>query len=902
MLAFDQAVPASNPGASPPRPMELVHRAIERRAAEAPEAVALRFRRESLSYRHLMLRANRLARYLTAAGTGPGDRVVVCVEPGFDAVVALLAILKAGAVYVPLDPDHPVARARLMVAETHPKCLLTRSALAERLAIDGVATLALELVGPWLDGFDGENADLVIAPEEAACIYYTSGTTGAPKGAVATYANLASYIGLAQARYAFRRGDVMPAIARFGFSISLFELLAPLAAGGTVLLLERDRILDLDAMARVLSEVTFFHAGPGLLRRLLPFIKRHHANFDAFARVRHASSGGDMVLPEVLDGLMEVFRNAEIFVIYGCTEICCMGCSHAVPRGSPIARTFVGKPFDGVTVRVTDAALQPVPAGIEGEVIFAGPGVVRGYLDRADLTADKFVLIDGRRFYRTGDVGRMNEEGVLEILGRVDFQVKIRGMRVELGEIEHHLRNAPGVRDAVVTARRVGSGEKVLVAYVVMDDAHGRDASGADRTVAAVRQHLTDHLPDFMWPASYVTLDRLPLNHNMKLDRNALPEPGSGGLPHDAGTSGIRDAETPMQRRLASLWEKVLRVEHVGLDDHIFDLGGDSMLALELILEVDQEMGVLLDGLEVLRESLEAQAAICERRLGQAPSNVPGVGIAAPAPVGVPVETFHFGGGGSLYGVLHSARAARATHARGKRAVLICSPLGHEDSRARFILRRFAQRLADAGVPAMRFDYYGCGDSLGQNIDATCARWQRDIVEAHAELVRRTGAAEVTAVGVRLGATLLVSIAARLDVTRLVVWDPVGSGSDYCAEMTAAHARCLGASQHLQVRRASSFAAEELLGATYSRVALRQLQGLVLGSAPNPPAVPIKWLATGRTSGQEDLFRSVTRAGTGCRFDVLDCDCGWLDPVRLEDALPDTGIAKKLAEMVAEAT
>jgi amino acid adenylation domain-containing protein len=901
MLAFDQAVPSGSPGVSPARPMELVHHAIERQAVAAPEAIALRFRRESLSYRQLMLRANRLARYLTAAGTGPGDRVVVCVEPGFDAVVALLAILKAGAVYVPLDPDHPVARARLIVAETHAKCLLTRSALAERLAVDDVATLALELVGPWLDGFDGENADLVIAPEEAACIYYTSGTTGAPKGAVATYANLTSYVGMAQARYTFRRGDVMPAIARFGFSISLFELLTPLAAGGTVLLLERDRILDLDAMARVLSEVTFFHAGPGLLRRLLPYIKRHHPNFDAFARVRHASSGGDMVLPEVLDGLMEVFRNAEIFVIYGCTEICCMGCTHAVPRGSPIARTFVGKPFDGVTVRVTDAALQPVPAGVEGEVIFAGSGVVRGYLDRAELTAEKFVLIDGRRFYRTGDVGRMNEEGLLEILGRVDFQVKIRGMRVELGEIEHHLRNAPGVRDAVVTARRVGSGEKVLVAYVVMGDAHGGDASDADAAVAAIRQHLMDHLPDFMWPANYVTLDRLPLNHNMKLDRNALPAPGSGGLPH-TGTSRIREAETPMQRRLASLWEKVLRVEHVGLDDHIFDLGGDSMLALELILEVDQEMGVLLDGLEVLRESLEAQAAICERRLGETPPNVPRVRVAAPSPVGVPVETFHFGPGRSLYGVLHPASGVGAAHGRGRRAVLICSPLGHEDSRARFVLRRLAQRLADAGVPAMRFDYYGCGDSLGQNIDGTCARWQKDIVDARTELVGRTGATEVTAVGVRLGATLLVSIAARLDVTRLVVWDPVGSGSDYCAEMTAAHARCLGASQHLQIRRASPFGAEELLGATYSRVALRELKGLVLGSVPNPPAVHIKWLATGRSSGQEDLFRSVTGAGTGCRFDVLDCDCGWLDPVRLEDALPDTGIAKKLAEMVAEAT
>jgi amino acid adenylation domain-containing protein len=899
MLAPAQATPARSHGVSRSSPTELVHRTIERQAAAAPEAVALRFRHESLIYRELNQRANRLARHLSATGTGPGDRVVVCVEPGFDAVVALIAILKAGAIYVPLDPDHPVARARVMLAETRPKVLLTRSALAERLALGDVAILALEAVGSSLDGFSGENPDLAIAPEEAACIYYTSGTTGAPKGVVATYANLASYIGIAQARYRFTRGDVMPAIARFGFSISLFELLAPLAAGGTLLLLERDRILDLGAMARVLSEVTFFHAGPGLLKRLLPYIKRHHADFEAFAAVRHASSGGDMVPPDVLEGLMEVFFNAEIFVVYGCTEISCMGCTYPVPRGSPVARTFVGKPFDGVTVRVTDTAFRPVPAGVDGEVLFAGPGVVRGYLDRQELTAEKFVSIEGQRFYRTGDVGRMSEGGLLEILGRTDFQVKIRGMRVELGEVEYHLRRAPGVRDGVVMAREVGPGEKVLVAYVVMADGQdGGDADHADAEMAAIRRYVTHQLPDFMWPATYVTLERLPLNHNMKVDRNALPESGEGRRPC-AGTPRVREAETRMERRLASLWEKVLRVEHVGLDDHFFDLGGDSMAALELILEVDRELGVSLDGMEVLRESLEVQAGICERRLGEAPSSVPSPRVAAESPADDAIETFHFGRDRSLYGVFYRARAAGATQGQAA-AALICSPFGHEDARARFVLQRLARRLADAGVPALRFDYYGCGDSLGESVEATCTRWQEDIVEAFAELVGRTRAARVTAVGVRLGATLLGRVAGRLDIAKCVVWDPIGQGSDYYAEMVAVHARYLRAVQHLQLRKARRPGAEELLGATYSEAALRELKGMVLGPQSNPRAVPVKWLATERSRSHEALFRSVAREQDGARFEALDYDCGWLHPARLEDVLPDVGIAKKLAEMATE--
>src|SRR5579872_6844782 len=208
------ATPAGGPGASPSSPPELVHRTIERRAAATPEAVALRFGHEGLSYRDLMLRANRLARLLSASGTGAGDRVVVCVEPGFDAIVALLAVLKAGATYVPLDPDQPVARARVMVADTCPKVLLTRSRLAERLALDDVPTLVLEAAASSVDGLSGENLDLAIAPEDAACIFYTSGTTGTPKGVVSSYANVASYIGIAQARYGFTRGDVMPVIAR----------------------------------------------------------------------------------------------------------------------------------------------------------------------------------------------------------------------------------------------------------------------------------------------------------------------------------------------------------------------------------------------------------------------------------------------------------------------------------------------------------------------------------------------------------------------------------------------------------------------------------------------------------------------------------------------------------------
>jgi amino acid adenylation domain-containing protein len=588
---------------------ELVHRRFELQAAAAPDATALRFQNESLSYGGLNRRANKLADYLATKAIGSESRVVVCVEPSLDIVVALLAILKAGAVYVPLDPSYPIARIRTIIEDTQPRLVLTQTHLIEKLGLQGVDALALDAAGHLVDGLSSANPGIAIEREQAAYVYYTSGSSGAPKGVVASYANLASYIQVAQARYRFTSRDAMPAIARFTFSISMFELATPLVAGGTLVILERDHVLDLARMSRTLSEVTFFHAGPSLLKSLLSYIERHYADFDAFSGVRHASSGGDMIAPEMLEALRRIFFNAEIFAIYGCTEISCMGCTYPVPRDGPVARTYAGRPFDTMTVRVVDSTLKATPVGTEGEIIFSGDGVVKGYLNRPDPTAERFVEIDGRRFYRTGDIGRMSADGWLEILGRSDFQVKIRGMRVELGEVEHNLRRAPGVCDGVVMAKKSANGAKALVAYVVMDDVDGakNDRNTANR-MSAVRRYMAEQLPDHMTPSLYVELASLPLNHNMKVDRYALPEPKRDGR-RIAGAPDVREAETPTEQRLASLWGEVLGIDEVGLDDHFFELGGDSMLALKLIVEIDRELGVVLEGMDVLRESLEVQGA-----------------------------------------------------------------------------------------------------------------------------------------------------------------------------------------------------------------------------------------------------------------------------------------------------
>jgi amino acid adenylation domain-containing protein len=882
-------------GRSHSLPTEPVHRLIELQAAAAPDAIAIKFRHETLTYRELNRRANQLAHYFAGIGIGPEDRVVVCVEPAFDIVIALLATLKVGAAYVPLDPSYPVARIRTILDDTRPKVVVTRSHLIEKLPLDGVPTLTLDAQGPLLDGLSGENPNTPIDLEQTAYVYYTSGTTGAPKGVMASHRNLASYIQVAQTRYQFTNRDVMPAIARFSFSISMFELMSPLVAGGTLVILERDHILDFARMSQTLSEITFFHAGPGLLKSLLSYIKRHDADFSVFSRVRHASSGGDMVPPEMLEALREIFFNAEVFVIYGCTEISCMGCTYPVPRDGPVVRTYVGRPFDNMILKVTDGALNPVPVGAVGEILFAGAGIVKGYLNRPDLTAEKFVEIDGKRFYRTGDMGRISEEGWLELLGRSDFQVKLRGMRIELGDVEHNLRRAPGVRDGVVVAREVANGERALVAYVVMDagDGKGQGGNGGMR-MSAVRRHMAEQLPDYMVPAIYVELPSLPLNHNMKVDRRALPAPEREHL-RAVAAPGVRPPETPTERRLASLWQKLLGIDAVGLDDNFFELGGHSMLALKLILELDSELGVVLEGMEVLRESLEVQANICDGRLGKV-ANTPRP-VAPTAPAGDASELFHFGQGRSLYGVLHGG-----SDAAGRDAVLICSPVGQEYARTHFVLQRLARQLAARGVPTLRFDYYGCGDSLGDSIDGSSVRWQRDIGDAYAELKRRTNATRITAIGVRLGATLLCGVAGSLDLARLVLWDPVCQGSEYLAEMAEAHRQYLCDVQHLRFRRprARSTGGTELLGSTYSETALRELNALVIVPIAAGRPMSIKWLATSPSARQTAQFRALGGEREGCRIETMDFDCSWQDVSHLEDILPDVGITRRLAEMGTE--
>jgi amino acid adenylation domain-containing protein len=558
-------------GATTNAPAAVV-RQFEALAKERSTALAASFQEQRITYGELDERSSQLAHHLLACGVGPEVPVAVCVRPSLDVLIAMLAIWKARGIYLPLDPTHPEALIGRMIDEARPRLVLTSSALSGLTR--GAPQLCFDTDAGLFDKLPTTAPPSEAVLTDPAYLFYTSGTTGRSKGVLATQGNLAQYIVSAKQMYAFSAGDVFASLARYTFSISLFELVSPLCCGGSLRILDRDEVLTPERLFRALDEVTVLHAGPSLLGSLFRYLRATQAAPRSLPRMRHASSGGDMVTPSVMEEMKRVFPSAELFVIYGCTEISCMGTTFPIGREAKITRTFVGKPFPNVTLRVLDPSRNLVPFGVVGEICFAGKGVAREYLDRPELTAEKFVEIDDRRFYTTGDMGRLHPDGHLEILGRRDFQVQLRGIRIELAGIEKTVLDLGLAAQCAVVARTLDDGDVRLVAFVVKP---------SDENIVSFRRTLAKELPDYMLPHHVVVLDAMPLTVNGKLDRNRLKDMpwttqlASGG---DAAPSNDRE------QKIADVFARVLGLGKVGVDDGFFDLGGDSLsgvVALDLI-------------------------------------------------------------------------------------------------------------------------------------------------------------------------------------------------------------------------------------------------------------------------------------------------------------------------------
>ncbi|MCH9652219.1 MAG: non-ribosomal peptide synthase/polyketide synthase [Deltaproteobacteria bacterium] len=607
---------------------------------QQPSAVALEFGDESLTYGELEGRVAQLTGRLVAilasremeievdAGAGigsdqePTERLVgICLERSFDMVVATLATLRAGAAFVPLDPAYPQQRLEFLVRDSGLTALISRKSLLDGLDLDlgfgledsvdsgdseRTAEQAAEESTPAIQLLDldapppamptsqteleaaGDVETPEVSPGDLAYVIYTSGTTGTPKGVLVERGSLTHTLAAAQQRFGFRGDDRILYLAPFSFDISLFESLAVLAAGGTVRILERQEILEMDRLLGRLREATVLHAVPTLMRQLVDAVGSLEP--PSLESLRRIFVGGDRVPSPLLGDLQRAFPSARVEVLYGPTEATIICASFPVPRpwegGVGFAANPIGRPLPGSHLEILDAHRSPVALGVPGELAVAGPGVARGYLGRPELSAESFVEIRGRRFYRTGDKVRWNGCGGLEFLGRVDEQVKIRGFRIEPGEIEAQLEAHGSVGQSVVVAHRFDSssgreagsetGDLRLVAYV----APPQGVDGGNRpTPGELRTYLEAHLPAHLVPALFVPLDSLPLSPTGKVDRRRLPEPQVGA---DQTIADYEAPRTEREQALAEVWKSVLKAEQVGLRDNYFELGGDSILSIQI--------------------------------------------------------------------------------------------------------------------------------------------------------------------------------------------------------------------------------------------------------------------------------------------------------------------------------
>ncbi|MGP4045430.1 amino acid adenylation domain-containing protein [Streptomyces sp. 2A115] len=562
------------------RPFEGAHEQFEEWARRAPEQLAVLHGGTELTYRELDERANGLAHRLVACGVGPETPVGICLERSPDLIVALLAVLKAGGVMVPLDPGYPRERLALLLADTGTRVVLTREPLHDVLPGDTTVT-CLDPGGAGPEARAAVPPRTGVGPANLAYVLYTSGSTGRPKGVMITHGSLA--LAAEDARRMFGFGPATRTLLHLSicFDCGLWQALTPLFSGATLCLSEageRDGTLGLTEQLRR-DGVTLLLLTPALLATVAP---------DEVPALETVLACGDVCPPELAAGWLpgRTFVNA-----YGPTETTVMSTAHLLPAGSDpgtVGRAVpIGGPVNGARIEVLDAYLRPVPVGMDGELYIGGHGVGRGYVGSPGRTAERFVAdpyVPGERLYRTGDLVRRRADGVLEFRGRVDQQVKIRGFRIEPGEIEAVLATHPGVAGVAVVAR----GER-LVAYVAADGQRG-DGQRADGhaveapTPEALRRLVAEVLPAPMVPSAFVVLDELPVNRNGKVDRHALPDPA---LP--AARTRFAAPRTRTERTLAQAWTAVLGVERAGIDDNFFDLGGDSILSVQVVAALDRE-------------------------------------------------------------------------------------------------------------------------------------------------------------------------------------------------------------------------------------------------------------------------------------------------------------------------
>ncbi len=599
-------------------PNVCVHELFQKQAKKSPESVAVRFGSESLTYAELNARSNRLAHYLREQGVTAESLVGLYLDRSLEMMVALLGVLKAGAAYVPLDPAFPRERIRFIVEDSGVTTLMTQSQLRAGLPRHSARVIALDADWPKIASQSAVDACFGVNPENLAYVLYTSGSTGKPKGVEIDHRAVVNFLIAMQRKPGLTEHDILVAVTTLSFDIAGLELYLPLTCGAQVVLASPEQASDGPQLTKLMSDsgATIMQATPATWRLLIDSGWTGNSNLKVLC-------GGEALPRELAEQLRPLSR--ELWNMYGPTETTIWSSVYRVEQVDWTVAP-IGHPIANTQMYVLDASRRPVPFGVAGELYIAGDGLARGYWQRPELTAEKFVenpFAPGTRFYRTGDLARLLRDGNLQYLGRMDNQLKIRGFRIELGEIESVLAQHEFVEEAVVVAREDAPGDKRLVAYVI-------PVKGKQITRDDLRTHLRQNLPEYMVPSGFVTLDKFPLTPNGKVDRRALPAPDR--VSQEAIRLKIQPRNA-VEEVVAGIWSEVLRSDNVGAHDNFFDLGGHSLLATRVISRLRQALQIELP----LRAMFEAPTvAELADRIQKAQQS--GKGLQAPPIVPVPRE------------------------------------------------------------------------------------------------------------------------------------------------------------------------------------------------------------------------------------------------------------------------
>ncbi|BET53838.1 non-ribosomal peptide synthetase DhbF [Bacillus subtilis] len=570
---------------------------FEKQAALRPDAIAVVYENQELSYAELNERANRLARMMISEGVGPEQFVALALPRSLEMAVGLLAVLKAGAAYLPLDPDYPADRIAFMLKDAQPAFIMTNTKAANHIPpVENVPKIVLddpelaEKLNTYPAG-NPKNKDRTqpLSPLNTAYVIYTSGSTGVPKGVMIPHQNVTRLFAATEHWFRFSSDDIWTMFHSYAFDFSVWEIWGPLLHGGRLVIVPNHVSRSPEAFLRLLVKegVTVLNQTPSAFYQFMQ-AEREQPDLGQALSLRYVIFGGEALeLSRLEDWYNRHPENRpQLINMYGITETTVHVSYIELDRSMAALRanSLIGCGIPDLGVYVLDERLQPVPPGVAGELYVSGAGLARGYLGRPGLTSERFIADPfgppGTRMYRTGDVARLRADGSLDYVGRADHQVKIRGFRIELGEIEAALVQHPQLEDAAVIVREDQPGDKRLAAYVI--------PSEETFDTAELRRYAAERLPDYMVPAAFVTMKELPLTPNGKLDRKALPAPDFA-----AAVTG-RGPRTPQEEILCDLFMEVLHLPRVGIDDRFFDLGGHSLLAVQLMSRIREALGVEL--------------------------------------------------------------------------------------------------------------------------------------------------------------------------------------------------------------------------------------------------------------------------------------------------------------------